>query len=73
MPNDRLGFRPHEKSWTLEQMAAHLANPISWAEPTLKTTELDLSKPQERPTLESNKAILERFDAMRDQARAAIA
>lgn len=34
LPNDRMDFKPHEKSFTLGALSSHVANSLSWAEPT---------------------------------------
>lgn len=38
IPADRLDFRPHPKSFSLGQLANHLATVPDWATVTLKTT-----------------------------------
>lgn len=43
LPDDRLDWRPHERSWTLGELAAHIANIPSWTAGTLNTSELDLA------------------------------
>ena len=73
IPEDRLDFRPHDKSWTLRELAAHVAQIPAWTPITLATTELDISQPFERPPCETKADILAAFDGAREQARAAIA
>lgn len=43
VPEDRLDFRPHEKSMTLQHLAGHLAEIPGWAGPTLGADELDFA------------------------------
>jgi len=38
VPEDKLTFRPHEKSWTMRELAGHLAQIPSWTPVTLQTT-----------------------------------
>lgn len=73
LPEEMLDFRPHEKSWTLRELAAHLAQIPAWTPITLATTELDISQPFERPPCETKSDILAAFDGSREQARAALA
>ena len=49
IPDDKLDFQPHEKSYTLLKLAAHVANLPSWISLTLTTDELDLAKGFEQP------------------------
>jgi uncharacterized damage-inducible protein DinB len=72
IPADKLPFRPHEKSWTLRQLAGHLAQLPGWISITLATTELDISQPFEQPALETKADILATFDASVAGARAAL-
>ena len=77
LPDDRLDWRPHPRSWTARQLATHLATVPSWMEPTVTRDELDLA-PQGQPAYStapatSRSELLERFDAHVAQARAALA
>lgn len=76
IPEDRLGWRPHEKSWTLGELASHIANLPSWTVATLGQDELDLAPadgaPPRAPVHESVAALLEAFDQSTSAARAAI-
>ena len=72
VPGDQLAFRPHEKSWTLRQLAGHLAQIPGWIPVTLTTTELDVSQPFDQPKLDTREDILSVFDASVSQARAAL-
>lgn len=73
IPADKMDFRPHEKSWTLRELAGHVANIPSWAHVTLATTELDLAQPFDRPKIDTPEDILALFDRESAQAREAIA
>lgn len=74
---DRTGFRPHPRSWTMGELSLHIANLLHWLCMTLQSTELDLD-PVDGPTFTSPKfesaaATLARFEQNRDAARAALA
>lgn len=49
IPDDRLTWRPHEKSWTVGELGSHLANLPSWTMATLGQDELDVAPPGEEP------------------------
>ena len=51
IPADKLAFKPHEKSWSLRELAGHLAQLPGWTQVTVTTTELDLAQPWEQPPL----------------------
>jgi uncharacterized damage-inducible protein DinB len=76
VPEDRLGWRPHPKSFTLGELATHVATLPSWVSLTLGKTELDLAPggvPAPRTKeAESRAELLERFDGHVAKARAAL-
>lgn len=45
LPDDRLDFSPHPKSWALGKLATHLLDPPLWAQMTCTTTGLDFDAP----------------------------
>lgn len=49
-PNEKFDWQPHEKSMTLGQLAAHLAEVPQWVRPTLTQDELDFSKMNRQPS-----------------------
>jgi uncharacterized damage-inducible protein DinB len=62
VPQDSFGWKPHEKSMALGQLAAHVANLFgTWLQSSLTKDEFDLadSKPSKEETVP---AILEAFD-----------
>jgi uncharacterized damage-inducible protein DinB len=73
VPESKLAFRPHAKSWTLGELSLHVANVLTWLPLTLKSTELDLASSFTPPKLESAAATLRFFDATALAARAALA
>lgn len=44
VPMDKLAWKPHEKSMTLEQLAGHVAEIPGWVDMTLNQDELDFAK-----------------------------
>jgi uncharacterized damage-inducible protein DinB len=76
VPEERLDFRPHPKSWTLIELATHVAYVPSWAAPTIEQDSLDFAPvgqpPYKNPVAKSRAELLEAFDKHVASARAAI-
>ena len=76
-PEQDAGWKPHPKSYTLGQLAMHVAMIPSWLGPTLQQTELDVAPvgkpPYTTPAFESTKALLELLDKSVRDGRAALA
>lgn len=73
VPDERFDWRPHERSMTLHDLAAHLAELPQWAVETLGREELDLGTGGwERPEIETTEDVLARFDETAAAARGAI-
>jgi uncharacterized damage-inducible protein DinB len=73
VPFDQGGFRPHPRSWTMLQLATHLANLPVWVPMTLESEELDLGTPIPSPALpEGREELLDRFDGNVVRARTAL-
>jgi uncharacterized damage-inducible protein DinB len=72
VPEEKLSWKPHEKSMTLGQLAGHLANIPYWCSATLAYTVLDLDAiPDARPKAPPSRAgLLEEFDRKVAAARA---
>ncbi|GMV06624.1 MAG: hypothetical protein AMXMBFR53_29000 [Gemmatimonadota bacterium] len=70
--DDQLGFKPHEKSWTLRELAGHVSQLPGWCTATLGMTELDLSQPWEQPEFNSRADFLSVFDAQVTEGRKAL-
>ncbi len=51
LPEADLGWKPHDKSYSMGQLAAHLANLPTWIEPTCDLAVFDLATlgPDTRP------------------------
>src|ERR1700674_893165 len=77
VPDDKWGWKPHEKSGTLGWLAGHVATLPGWTAMTLQTEELDIA-PVGGPTLQppktsNRKEALAEFDKAAAQSRAALA
>ncbi|MGD1154452.1 MAG: DinB family protein [Terriglobia bacterium] len=77
VPDDKLGWKPHEKSMTVRQLALHLALFPGWATQTFEKESIDIAPPgaapYQPPPVNSRKEILEIFDRDLPKARAALA
>ena len=77
VPEEQAAWRPHPKSYSLGDLAMHIANLPAWAVSTVKQDELDFDPPggrrDARPAFNTRKALLELFDANVNAAVSAIA
>src|SRR5580692_2510218 len=77
VPEDKSGWKPHEKSMTLGRLATHVAELSSWVPTTLESESFDFAPPGAPPfqpkTAASRADLLEMFDKNVAAARAAIA
>ena len=63
VPDDKFGWKPHEKSMTLGQLAAHIADIPNWVPVTVDQDELDFnSKDYVPPKADSSKELVKMFD-----------
>ena len=49
IPADKFDWKPHEKSYSMKQLAVHVAEMFGWTPPTLLQPELDFSKMDYKP------------------------
>ena len=76
VPEGALGWKPHEKSMTLAQLAGHIANIPYWGSAILDRTDFDLAAagPDARPGApQSVAAVLTEFDRKVAQPRNSLA
>ena len=64
VPEEALGWKPHEKSMSLAQLAAHVANLASWAQTIMAADSFDLASfgTDVRPKMPSREWLLNDFD-----------
>ena len=73
LPEDKLAWKPHEKSMALGQLAKHLGNISQWAGSILNDSSFDLSAlPPDQDVTQSRGEVLEAFDAATKTARASM-
>jgi uncharacterized damage-inducible protein DinB len=76
VPEDQFGWKPHDRSMTLGQLAGHIAAIPRWCTMTLATEVLDLEAlgDEARPKPPASRAaLLQEFDSRAREARAALA
>src|SRR5437867_13452982 len=76
IPGDKLDWKPHEKSWSMRDLATHLANLPQWIDFAINQDSLDLAPPGAEPPrvkpVGSQAELLERFDKAVTSARATL-
>jgi len=75
VPEDKLAWKPHAKSFTMAQLATHLATISTWGTYTIEGDKFDLDAPgamEPQPPAASRKELLEKFDTSLAKFRAAL-
>ena len=74
IPEDKLGWKPHDKSMTLGRLAGHIVELVGWANTSITTDSLNVTMDKYQPIVAtSRQQILELFDKSVKESRAAIA
>ena len=78
VPEDKMDWRPHDKSWSLGKLAAHIATLPNWTAPTLSVSEYDVSPadgegPPPLTAFATSEELLTAFENSTATARNAIA
>lgn len=76
VPDDKFDWKPHEKSFPMGKLATHLANLPSWTNVSIDLDEFDMApggEPIKTPECNSQKEVLDSFDANVSKARDALA
>ena len=74
IPSDKFGWKPHEKSMSIRQLATHIAELPGWVTIALNTSELDFASQPYQPTPIANTAeLLAFFEKTLAEGRAALA
>jgi uncharacterized damage-inducible protein DinB len=72
VPEDKLAWKPHDRSMSLGHLARHLAEIPSWTGPTIEQDSLDMAGYKQPAEPKSRKEILDAFDQNVKAARAAL-
>ena len=62
VPEDEFDFKPHTKSFSLHELAGHLANIPQWVPITLNEDSFDMEAPYERYVPGTKQEMLDHFD-----------
>jgi uncharacterized damage-inducible protein DinB len=76
VPENKFAWKPHEKSFSMGDLASHIANMIAWTETTMNATEFDVASvtPEEMNRAAKSQAeLLSWFDANVAKARKSLA
>ncbi len=73
VPFDRGDWKPHEKSYSLLQLATHLADIPAWVDITVHQDVFEMDGPYEPHTPDTVAGLLEHFDENVEQAKVALA
>ena len=75
VPDNKFGWKPHEKSFPMGALATHVANLVSWTNVSIDMDEFDMAPggvQVKTPECHSQKELLEVFDANVAKARTAL-
>jgi uncharacterized damage-inducible protein DinB len=76
VPDDKLAWKPHDRSASMGDLASHIVNMIKWTDTTMNQTEFDMGSvsPEEvNQTAKSRAELLAWFDANAATAKQALA
>src|SRR5262249_49923276 len=76
VPEDKFAWKPHDKSFSMGDLASHIVNSVKWTVDTMNKTEFDLAgvKPEELNRAAKTRAeLLAWFDANVPSARGVLA
>ncbi len=62
VPEDKFGWRPHEKSMTMGRLASHITELIGWIETITKRDDFDLARDYFAFEPKTNSELLDLFD-----------
>ena len=74
VPDDKLAWKPHAKSFTMGALATHVATISGWGSTALESDKFDLAAPGVQPpqSVGSRRELLEHFDAGVKKLRGAL-
>jgi uncharacterized damage-inducible protein DinB len=72
VPEDKFGWKPHDKSMTLGRLASHVAEMPGWASATIDQDSLELTPGMKPYLAETREQLLADFDKNAAAARASI-
>jgi uncharacterized damage-inducible protein DinB len=74
VPDDKYGWKPHEKSMSLQQLATHVAEIPGWINMVLNTAEIDFGSNEYKPSIvKNNKELVSFFEKSLADGKATLA
>lgn len=73
VPVEKFGWKPHEKSMTMGQLAIHVATIPGWGVVAIAQDSFDVAQPHQPPVVTTREELLTLFDKGVAEARASIA
>ena len=73
VPEDKFGWKPHEKSMSLQQLATHVAEIPGWVSGILSTSEIDFATDYKPTIVKDNAELMNFFEAKFAEGKAALA
>ena len=62
IPEDKMDYKPHEKSYSMGDLGSHLAESLAWMKPTIEMDVFDMDPNYQRFVASSKSEMLEAFD-----------
>lgn len=72
VPADKFGWKPHEKSLSMRDLATHIATIPDWVIYTIENESYDMSPGSHAKPVESKEELIKRFDANVAKARKSV-
>jgi len=72
VPDNCFDWRPHEKSWTMGQLACHIVDLLWWQVITLEKDGIDMAQPWPKTEATSQNSLVEAFDEKESTLRSTL-
>ena len=72
VPDDRFDWRPHEKSWTMGELASHIVDLLWWQVVTLEQDGIDMAQPWPKTEATSQESLIAAFDVNEAKLRSVL-
>lgn len=72
VPNTAFDWRPHQKSWTMGELACHIVDILWWQVATLQDDSIDISQPLPKTKAKTQKELMDAFDSNESKLLAAL-
>ncbi len=62
VPDDKFGYKPHEKSMDMKRLTTHIADLPGWIHMTFTSDGIDFAQPYEQPQINNKEDLLNYFE-----------